>query len=433
MSVVQQFSRTYAEIFTTRARYLLLWGGRGRGGSHTATNYFVHLLTRPEYFRGVLMRQVFSDIRGSLWRDIHDRIEENETVNPRALGFNDSEMSVLNRINGNRISSKGFKKSATRRTAKLKSLAGATHVIIEEADEIEEDDFMQLDDTLRSARANIQIVLIFNSPPKAHWILRRWFILVPSGVKGYERAIARKDPDLLAIFSTYRDNLANLNARTVANFEAYKETKPDHYWTMIMGLISEGVRGRIFSNWQRIKAMPDTYRKFYGVDWGFSVDPLAVVEVEAHGRKLWTSRKIYGVGILNDELDRTLKELKIPKSAPFYYDPSNPKDGEDMRRRGWNFIKAEGGPGSIVSTINYLKQFDIFVTDDSTEILDEFDKYAWALDQYKNPTGKPIETNNHAIDAIGYACDLLRKPSGLTIVTPGSAELKKGRRTIYNM
>lgn len=39
--ITQAFSIEYKEIFTTKARYILLWGGRGRGGSYTATQYFV--------------------------------------------------------------------------------------------------------------------------------------------------------------------------------------------------------------------------------------------------------------------------------------------------------------------------------------------------------------------------------------------------------
>lgn len=430
-AIVQEFSATYRELFTSSARYVLLWGGRGRGGSFTATNYFAHLITKPDYFRGYFMRLVFGDIRESLWRDFKDRIQETTTINPRAIHLNDSSMTATCLATGNVIMSKGFRKSSKDRTAKLKSLAGATHVVIEEADEIGEDDFIQLDDTLRSKKADIKLILIFNPPPKGHWIWRRWFTLVASPVPDYFRAIPKKDPELLSIFSTYLDNVANLNPRSVNNWRQYKQTKPDHYWTMIQGLISEGARGRIFKNWKPCAAMPNTYPKFYGLDWGYSGDPLALVEMEAHNRTLWVDRKIYATGILNDELDRILTELGIRKSAPIVADSAQPKDIEDMRARGWNFIAARKGPGSVASTINFLKQFDIFVTERSAEIWHEFENYAWRLDQYKNPTEEPIDAHNHAIDAIGYGCDRLRTTTGVRIL--GAPSASANGRTNYSM
>jgi len=430
--ISQTFAKPYEPLFTTRARYILLWGGRGRGGSYTATQYFLNLLTRPGYFRGYFMRQIFGDIRESLWRDFKDRIEENETINPKAIALNESTMLASCPGTGNFIMSKGFKKSSGKRTAKLKSLAGATHVVIEEAEEIDEEEFMELDDTLRSSKADIQIILIFNPPPKRHWIWKKWFTLVDAPVPGYFRAIARQSSNLLSIFATYQLNLANLNPSSVENWKAYKTTNPEHFWTVIMGLISEGARGRIYKNWQPCQKMPGLYKKFYGLDWGFSGDPLALVEMEAHNRVLWADQKIYQRGLTNDDLAKLLVVLGISKRAPIYADSAQPKDIEDMRRRGWNFIPAIKGPGSVKSGIKFLKQFSIFVTESSTDLWLENENYAWALDQYKEPTDEPIDQHNHAMDAMNYGADELRTPGGISVVTAVTEKQGNGR-TDYNL
>ena len=434
MSIRQEFAAKYRPLFETQARYILLWGGRARGGSHTATQYFLTKLTRPEYFRGYFMREVFSDIRESLWRDFQDRIEENDTVNPRAIVLNDTTMKASCPGTGNFIMSKGFKKGSKARTAKLKSLAGATHVIIEEADEISEEDFMQLDDTLRTTKAQIQIILIFNPPPKRHWIWKRWFLLLQATIAGYFRAIPKTKPELLSIFGTYLDNQVNCNPGSVERWKEYKTSNPEHYWTMILGLVSEGARGRIFKDkpWIPIVAMPNQHQKYYGLDWGFSTDPLALVEHESQGRRLYADLKIYKTNLFNDQLEEELIRLGISKRAPIYCDPSNPKDREDMKRRGWNFIEATGGPGSVNSGINNLKQFDIFVTESSKELWEENANYAWALDQHKEPTSDPEDKHNHAIDAMRYGQDHVRKPRGLGVVKPG-ARTTSGQRSEYNM
>lgn len=416
--ITQAFSILYAPLFTTKARYIHLLGGRGRGGSYTATNYFLHLLTCPEYFRGFFMREVFSDVRESLWRDFKDRIEENDDLDERLFDLNESQMSVSYPATGNLIMSKGFKKSAGNRTAKLKSLAGATHVIIEEADEIAEADFMQLDDTLRSVKADIQIIMIFNMPSKGHWFWRRWYTLVDAQIPGYFKAIPRKNPDLLSIFSTYLDNIVNINASTAQQWELYRQTNPDHYYTIIRGLVSEGARGRIYKTWKPCPKMPGLYSKWYSLDWGFSNDPLAMMEHEAHGRQLWLDQKIYKHGLTNDDLVAELIRLKIPKNAPIYADSSQPKDIEDMRRRGWNFIAAVKGPGSVKSGIKFIQQYEVFLTETSAEVWNEVENYAWALDQHKNPTDEPIDAFNHGLDAVNYGMDKLRIASGMRVINP---------------
>lgn len=409
-----EFNEIYEPLFTTKARYIHLWGGRARGGSFTATQYFVHLITQPEYFRGYIMREVLGDIRESLWLDIKDRIEEAGLTD--LFQLDESKMAATYLPTGNTIVSKGFKKASKKQTAKLKSIAGATHVLVEEMEEISLEDFRQLDDTLRTTKTeNIQIVCLFNPPHKSHWIWGKWYTLTDSEVPGYFRAKPKQSNNLLSIFSTWEDNAENLNASAIANLNQYLKDDPEHYYTMVRGLISEGVRGRIFRNWHELDVMPGIYSKFYGLDWGFSGDPLALVECESHNRRLYVNQLLYKHGLTNDDLDTELKRLGIKKTAPIVADSAQPKDIEDMRRKGWNFIPAV--KGSVQEGVKFLKQYDVWLTKDSRDIWHEYENYAYALDQRKNPTEDPIDANNHAMDAIRYALDRIRsKQSTLRVI-----------------
>lgn len=411
-----EFSTKYKPIFNTRARYIDLWGGRGRGGSYTGTQYALHLLTCPDYFRGYFMREIFSDIRESLWRDFKDRIEENETLLEEDFDFNEGQMTARYIPTGNMIISKGFKKSSGNRTAKLKSLAGATHVFIEEFDEISHADFNQLDDSLRTTKGNIQVVRIFNPPPKGHWVWKTNYTLTDHPeFKGYYQAIPKNDPSHLSIHSTYRDNLANLNQSFIHKLLTYQSNDPDYYAIMVEGLISEGKKGRIYRNWQSWATMPGAYEKFYGLDFGFANDPVALVECEHHNQNIWLEEKIYEVGMLNSELSARMKSLGIPKSAKIYADSAEPKDIEDLRRMGWNVIKSEKGP--IKSGIAYVMEYNVTVTEGSKNLWREVENYCWALDQEKNPTNDPRDEYNHLMDAIRYAIvTRFRKPKGLRII-----------------
>ena len=406
MPITLEFNEIYEPIFFTKARHLHFWGGRGRGGSYTATQYFLHLITQPAYFRGYIMREILGDIRESLWLDIKDRIEEAEIID--LFQLDESKMMATYIPTGNTIVSKGFKKASKKQTAKLKSLAGATHVLVEEMEEISEADFKQLDDTLRTTKTeDIQLIGIFNPPPKGHWIWKKWYSLVEADVPGYFRAVPKKIDSLLSIFSTYRDNIENLNASFVNNLNQYLKDDPEYYYQMVEGLISEGVRGRIFRDWKVVPCMPGIWPKFYGLDWGFSGDPLALVECENHNRSLWVEQKIYKRGLTNDDLHEELIRLGIPKRAPIIADSAQPKDIEDMKRKGWNFIPCQ--KESVKSSVKYLKQYEVHVVESSTDIWEEYENYAYALDQFKNPTEEPIDAFNHAIDSIRYSLDRLRK------------------------
>jgi phage terminase large subunit len=408
------FAAIYDPLFTTKARYIDLWGGRGRGGSFTATQYFLHLITEPQYFRGYFMREIAGDVRESLWRDFKDRVDESDLND--LFDFNESTMTAVFKPTGNTILSRGFKKSSGNRTAKLKSLAGATHVIIEEAEEIGEDDFRQLDDTLRTKKSeNIQIIRIFNPPSKNHWLWRRWYNLVPSKKKdGYYEAIPKTDPQLLSIHSTYLDNLKNIHKSSLETWSGYEKVDPEYYYTIICGLISEGVRGRIYKHFQ-VGTLPSLYPKFYGLDWGFN-DPVALVECENHNKSLFVKELLYEQGLTNIDLSNRLTALGIKKTSPIYADSAEPKDILDMRRMGWNVIAAQKGPDSVMNGIKYLKQFDIFVEENSVNLWKESENYRWRLDQYKMPTNEPEDKDNHLMDALRYAMDKLKKPSGLRVI-----------------
>ena len=73
-----KFNSIYAPIFESKKRYIDVVGGRGRGGSYFVTDYFLFMITKPDYFRGCFMRYVLSDVRTSLFLDFKDRLEEKE-------------------------------------------------------------------------------------------------------------------------------------------------------------------------------------------------------------------------------------------------------------------------------------------------------------------------------------------------------------------
>lgn len=426
-----RFNHLYQPVFTTKARYILLWGGRARGGSHFGTDYYLYKMTQPEYFRGAIMRSVYGDIRGSLWQDFKDRLE-NSSFSEKDFDLNESRMSSEYKKTGNSFLAKGFKKSSSKASAKLKSLAGMTHILIEEAEEVDEEDFDKLDDSIRTNKIeNIQIILLFNPPGKNHWLMKRFFNLeewepeaegdMNPDAKGYYKATPKFNPDVLVIHSTWLDNMKNLNYKTIQKYQNYGNVKssfynPERYYVDVKGLVPEGVRGRIYKNWKPITvdffdSLP--YPAFYGLDFGYSEDPVALVKIKLHNNRAFRREIIYEPGLTNPALAAKMKAKGVTKRDKIYADSSEPKSIKELRDLGFNVIEADKGPDSVNFGIKYIKSLENYYTEDSKNIEHELQEWKWQLDANKEPTDTPEDKNNHAMDGDRYGIiterQLLRK------------------------
>ena len=301
----------------------------------------------------------------------------------------------------------GFRKSSGGQKSKLKSLASYNEVIIEEADEVNEEDFMQLDDSLRTLKSDIRIILLFNPPDRNHWIIKRWFNLVESGVDGFYLPQLKQmyEHDTCFIHTTYLDNVVNIDASTRENYERYQTIRPDYYHNMIQGLVSEGARGRIFRNWQII---PDAefeelpYPSYYGLDFGFTNDPTALTEIKEHNENVWFRELLYERGLTNPAISRRMDQLGVSKSAPIYADSAEPKSIRELQLEGWNVLPSLKGADSVRAGIDMLLEKQVAYTESSTNFAVENQNYKWALDRNKEPTNDPIDDFNHLMDAGRY-------------------------------
>lgn len=444
MEIIQEFNEIYEGVFTTRARTIDIWGGRGRGGSHFATDYFLHKITQPNYFRGYFVRQAFSDIRDSLFRDFKDRIEENETVSIDDFAIQENEMRILYKPTGNLIISKGVKKDGNR-TAKMKSLAGATHVIVEECEELGEDDYDQMDLSLRTTKADIQVIRVFNPPHKQHWIFRDYTLIdaeQPADWPGdrkftYYKAIPKTDANLFSVHSTYVDNIRNIDASTIEKFEGFKKRKPEYYYTVIKGLVSEGSKGRIFSGWEPItdeQFNAIDARSIIGIDFGSATG--GIVEEKIVNDRVYLRQLSYG-GLTIKQTALKLAKLGI-KDHVVIADSAEPQSISQLRNgwqkkdlseqeieewftvetdsrgnkteickypvllSGFNIFGVIKRPGYRAFARKEMMDMQVFVTEGSTDLWNEYREHKWALDKNKNPTDEPEDGNDHLIDPSLY-------------------------------
>jgi len=245
-------------------------------------------------------------------------------------------------------------------------------------------------------------------PPKDHWICKRWFNLVECGVDGFYKAELKESEahNTMLIHTTYKDNEIHLNSTTIDNFLRYKETNPEHFYNMIMGLVPSGRRGVIFKDWKPISVKEYEaldYPIFYGTDFGFSNDPAGVVEVKQHNDNIYVREIIYQTGLINQKLSEQMELKGIKKQYQNVGDGAEPKSVAEFQSYGWYMTSSDKGAGSRKAGVDFLLGKNVFYTEDSVNLINEMQNYCWALDRNKEPTNEPADGNDHLLDALRYA------------------------------
>jgi len=251
---------------------------------------------------------------------------------------------------------------------------------INEANNIPFDAYHQL-----AIRTSKDIYLDFN-PTSQFW--------------AHNEVLPESDAELIVL--SYKDNEALPNT-IKEDIEAaqFKEGAYWQNWWKVYGLGEVGsLQGVVFENWTQVDTMP-TGRKWtvYGIDFGFSSDPTAIVEVAMSDGEIYLNEHTYSTGLTSSDISERVHAVKRNEMIA---DSADPKTIEELRRRGCNVRPCVKGPDSIRSGIDLMQTLKLHVTKRSTNIIKEFRGYVWAKDRAGDTTKKPIDNFNHAMDAIRY-------------------------------
>lgn len=223
----------FLPLFFDESRYLVLKGGGGSGKSIFAGRKILERGTTEAGHRILVCRKVAKTIRESCFEQLKNQALEfyGDAVDfiPRGKG---SDMYIRFK-NGSEILFAGLDD-----VEKLKSIYDITMIWIEEASELEEGDFNQLDIRLRTEFPYyLQMIITFNPISVTHWLKKRFF--------------DRADPRARVHESTYRDNRF-LTPEAIQTLEAFRET--DEYYYMVYCLGQWGVTGKTVFNAKLVAA-----------------------------------------------------------------------------------------------------------------------------------------------------------------------------------
>ena len=261
-----------------------------------------------------------------------------------------------------------------------------------EANELEyKTDFFQL-----AIRTSDKIFIDFNPDDENVWINKR-----------IEQERFNEKGDVEVIVSTYLDN-PFLDANTIEEIEYLRYTDPE-YWKIYGEGLYGNITGLIFPDVKMFSQFPECETVSYGLDFGYTNDPTAMIKVGISGNDLYLEEKIYQTGLTNDDI---IDLFDIGKRERIFADAAEPKSIEHIKRKGWRIEAARKGADSIMNGIDLIKSFNVHIHEDSRNLQKEQRTYKWKVDSNGDALNKPLDKNNHAWDAIRYALTMTTKRKG---------------------
>lgn len=367
-------NKVYLGLLNEKSRYLHIYGGAGSGKSFfTAQKLLIRSLQERNH-RFLLVRKVARTIRNSQFSLLKSLISVSGLK--KYFIVKDGELSLFNKITNSEFITAGVDDAE-----KLKSIFGITSMWIEEATELEQKDFLQLDLRLRGKSKNYkQIILTYNPVNAHHWL----------------NSLQMKNSH--KVKTTYRDN--------VYIDDEYKEVllnlkEQDEEFYNIYALGEWGtLKNIIYGQFEIINEYPAvTDEIIYGLDFGFN-NQTALVKIYIKDKIYYTEELIYKRRLTNDDLISEMKKCNIRRSNYIYCDSAEPNRIEELRRNAFNVYPADK---SVKDGIDFVKRCKIFSRAENVNLNKEVLSYSYKQDKEGNLLDEPVKFNDHLMDALRYA------------------------------
>ena len=371
------------------SRYFVITGGRGSGKSYSL-NSFLLLLTYEVGHVILFTRYTLTSANVSIIPEFIDKIESADLSND----FYITKDEIINLKTGSKILFKGIKTSSGTQTANLKSLAGVTTWVLDEAEELtDEETFEKIDFSIRTKGIQNRVILVLNPATKEHFIYKKFF-----EDKGIQSGSNLINGDTTYIHTTYLDNIENLSESFVNQIENIKNRRPEKYKHQILGGWLDKAEGVIFNNWS-IGKYEQVGKSIFGQDFGFSNDPTTLIEcnIDASNKRIYIN-ECFSLQALTTSQIYNLNRQYV-NDALIVADSAEPRLISELANLGLNIVPTIKGQGSVTYGISLLQDYDLIVTPESINLIKELNNYCW-LEKKSNT---PIDKHNHLIDALRYA------------------------------
>lgn len=209
--------------------------------------------------------------------------------------------------------------------------------------------------------------------------------------------------------STYKSNpfISDTILKKILSYEPTKKNiengTADEYRWKVYGLGEmAALEGVVFSNWKTGNAPKEVEWTIYGLDFGYTNDPTALIEIKKQGNKLYLKELIYETGLTNRDISKKLGGFELTLNDEIYADSAEPKSIDEIYEDNFNIYPALKGRDSILNGIDKIKQFTLIIEKNSYNLAKELQNYLWAEDKNGIKLNKPIDKFNHLLDALRY-------------------------------
>lgn len=406
MEAIKQ-NKVYQPLYSTKKRYILVTGGRGSGKSF-AVSTAVTCLTYAQDHSVLFTRYTMVAAHKSIIPEFIEKID----LMGVSEHFDITRNEIRNKVTGTNILFSGIKTSSGNQTANLKSLQGISTWVLDEAEElVDERTFDTIDLSIRKMDVNNRVILILNPTTKEHWIFKRWFesnskIIEVDG----QKVMISTHPDVCHIHTTYLDNIENLPESYVNQIMHIKNTNQEKYNHVILGGWLDRAEGAVYTNWETGK-FDDSLPYVWGMDFGYSTDPTALVQVAVKDNTVYVKEYLYQTGLSSDQITSILSEY-IKGEELIIADCAEPRMIDEIRASEFNIVGCTKGKDSVKKGIANLRTMKIVVDPDSHNLIKELNNYAW----HDAKSNTPIDDFNHLLDSLRYAVDELTYQDNFFVV-----------------
>lgn len=366
-------------------RYRVAFGGRGSGKSYSFA-LMAAVMGFAEKLRILCTREFQSSIKESFHAEVKRAINDH----PWLADQYDIGVDYLRGKNGTEFLFRGLRTNMSA----IRSTAGIDLCIVEEAEDVPEASWLDLEPTIRADRSEIWAV--WNPRTQGSPVDKRFRQATPPRAQIVELNW-QDNPWFPVVLSEQRKH-----ARRTMDPATYA-----HVWE---GAYLEQSDAQVFHGKWRVDEFtpaPGWSGPSFGLDFGFSQDPTAALRCWVHDERLWIDHAAGKVGM---ELDHTpgFLKAKIPGITDHVCraDSARPESISYLQRHGLpKVVAVDKWSGSVQDGIEHIKAYqEVVIHPRCREVIEEFRLYSYKVDRNSGDIlPQLVDANNHYIDALRYA------------------------------
>lgn len=395
----------FVESFYSKKRYKVEYGGAGSGKSHAVARRLCFRFLNEGVYHAengkpktthtiLVVRKVNRTLKKSCYKLVCNIIKKwcrksKLGLSVKDFSFNGTELTITHIETGSQFIFSGMDDPE-----KIKSIEAITTIWAEEASELNQEDFEQLDLRLRgNHNCHKEFWVTFNPVSDQSWLKKVFFDDPINGTLTHK--------------STYLDNL-HIDDEYKTVLENKKKTNIRYYniyalgnWGTSEGLIFNNITYRHIRQ-EELKG----YEALQGLDFGYTNDPTAFNEsyINLKEKRILVYDGFYEKGMSNSRIASKMKEMRAHRHMTTC-DSAEPKSIDSLKSKGCRVQAAKKGKDSINNGIDFLLDFEIVINSHLVEFKVEAENYAWSVDKNNKPTNKPVDDFNHFFDSFRYATE----------------------------